>query len=189
MVTQQLLPAPPLDPHPDAGSDADARPDRGPYEIVDAVGRIARLISRLKSEFAARHPGSPAEHGATSLLIALVEGGPKRAGALAEAVLMDPSQVSRRVQLLVRGGLVERRAEPGDGRAILLVATPAGRELCASLMRSRADYLRSIVTDWPAHDVTAFVGYLDRFAGGLERAVTHPPRTAPPAWDQRVGDG
>lgn len=160
------------------------------YPLVDSLGRVARLISRLKTEFTARDAGSPVEFGATSLLIALVEGGPKRAGALAEAVFMDPSQVSRQVQVLVRAGLVERRVDSGDGRAILLAATPQGEAFCSTLMGDRADYLRRVVADWPARDVENFAGYLDRFASALEQTGSRAKSRVgrPPGWDPRPGD-
>jgi len=173
-----------------------ARSDRSGHSaalpLVDAVGRIGRLLGRLKSDFTARHPRLPAEYGAFSLLTSLVDTGPMRAGALADAVLMDPSQVSRRVAELVRAGLVERRADSGDGRAIVLVATSEGRALCASLRSERAAYFRGIVEDWPASEIDAFVGYLDRFATSLERTV-QPSRSgsaapAAPGWDPRPVD-
>jgi len=179
-------PQPVLLPRADCSGDSAALP------LVDAVGRIGRLLGRLKSDFTARHPRLPAEYGAFSLLTSLVDTGPMRAGALADAVLMDPSQVSRRVAELVRAGLVERRADSGDGRAIVLVATPEGRALCASLRSERAAYFRGIVEDWPAAEIDAFVGHLDRFATSLERAV-QPSRsgstgTAAPGWDPRPVD-
>ena len=51
--------------------------------------------------------------------------GPLRAGALADCLQSDPSTVSRQVAALVKDGLLERRADPDDGRASLLVLTDA----------------------------------------------------------------
>ena len=39
----------------------------------------------------------------------------------------DPSTVSRQVASLVKAGLVERQADPDDGRASILVPTELGR--------------------------------------------------------------
>ncbi len=154
---------------------------RDSLELVEAVGRIVRIVARMKAELGARHPGSGTEYGAMSLLVALVENGPRRAGTLAESVLMDPSQVSRRVAALVRAGFVERRADFADGRAILLAATPAGTRVCRAMLLERARYLRGVVADWPAADLDAFTRYLDRFAANLENTVTRPgPRTGAP---------
>ena len=57
------------------------------------------------------------------LLKALAMHGPRRSSELAAAVHSDPSTVSRQVAALVRDGLIERQADPEDGRASVLVPT------------------------------------------------------------------
>jgi hypothetical protein len=57
------------------------------------------------------------------------EDGPRRAGALADAVHSDPSTISRQIGHLVKLGYVERTADPEDGRATLLAATDEGRRV------------------------------------------------------------
>jgi DNA-binding MarR family transcriptional regulator len=49
-----------------------------------------------------------------------------RSSDLAARAGLDPSTVSRAVAGLVTQGLVTREADPHDGRATLLVVTPAG---------------------------------------------------------------
>ena len=62
------------------------------------------------------------------LLVAeLVDSGPLRLGALAERVGATDPTTSRAVDGLVAAGLVERRSDPGDRRAVLHEATPRGR--------------------------------------------------------------
>jgi DNA-binding MarR family transcriptional regulator len=60
---------------------------------------------------------------------------------LAERVVLSRSRVSRLVDELERHGLVERRADPDDGRAILACLTPEGRR---ALRRAAPTYLRGI---------------------------------------------
>jgi DNA-binding MarR family transcriptional regulator len=53
--------------------------------------------------------------------------------AVAEALYITPSTASRAVDDLVRKGLVERRQDPADRRAIRLSLTPRGRALFDAL--------------------------------------------------------
>ena len=48
---------------------------------------------------------------------------------LADYAHTDPMMTSQVLRVLERGGLVERRPHPADGRAKLLATTAAGREL------------------------------------------------------------
>ncbi len=62
-------------------------------------------------------------------LEALVERGPSRSQALAEALLLDKSTTTRVVDALVRKGYVERQPDPDDARALALKVTATGRRL------------------------------------------------------------
>lgn len=59
----------------------------------------------------------------------LVERGPSRSRALADALMLDKSTTTRVVDALVRKGYVARRPDPADARAVALSATEAGRAL------------------------------------------------------------
>ncbi|GAA4054873.1 MarR family winged helix-turn-helix transcriptional regulator [Nonomuraea soli] len=52
--------------------------------------------------------------------------GPTQPVRLAEISAMSRSAVTNAVNTLARGGLVERRSLPEDGRAVVLALTPAG---------------------------------------------------------------
>ena len=107
----------------------------------------------------------------------LAKDGARRAGALAEAVHSDPSTVSRQVAHLVQLGLVERVADPADGRATLLVATDEGRRVFDENRRLRNRGIATLMSDWPDDDRQAFVQLLTRFTDSFE---SHKARTGPP---------
>jgi len=65
------------------------------------------------------------------ILVHLVGRGPARVGALAAEIAVTQPTASDAVAALVRKGLVARRADPADGRAAMLHATPAGRDVTA----------------------------------------------------------
>jgi len=105
------------------------------------------------------------------LLKALAHTGPRRSSELAAAVYSDPSTVSRQVAVLVRDGLIERQADPEDGRASVLVPTERGLEMLAEQRRRLAFALARVVKQWEPDDVTQFLGLLERFVSDHERAL------------------
>ena len=122
---------------------------------ADAVGtqliRLVRLIERAHAQHLADQPDA-LERATYHLLVHLVKDGPRRAVALAEAVHSDPSTVSRQIAQLVRLGLVERTADPEDGRATLLVATAKGRRVFEENRRARNAQIAALMVDWPETD-------------------------------------
>jgi DNA-binding MarR family transcriptional regulator len=105
------------------------------------------------------------------LLKALAMHGPRRSSELAAAVHSDPSTVSRQVAVLVRDGLIERQADPEDGRASVLLPTERGLELLAEQRRRMGLALAQVVRTWDPADVTHFLELLERFVTDHERAL------------------
>lgn len=105
------------------------------------------------------------------LLKTLVVLGPSRSSELATAVHSDPSTVSRQVAALVRDGLVERRADPEDGRASVLVPTEQGQALLEEQRRRMGLGLARVVRDWEPEDVSRFLELFERFVADHERAL------------------
>lgn len=147
---------------------------------ADAVGtqliRLVRLIERNHAQYQADHPDA-VERATYILLVHLVKDGPQRAGALAESVHSDPSTVSRQIAQLVKLGLVERTADPEDGRATLLAATAEGSRVFAENRRTRNERIAALMADWPAADRDRFAELLGRFTTDLEclKTVTGVP--------------
>src|ERR1700742_756817 len=81
------------------------------------------------------------------LITRLAVEGPSRLSELAEKMQADPSTVSRQVANLVNDGYVERRADPADGRASLLVVTERGRQLYAEHLRLRNEHYQRLLAD------------------------------------------
>jgi DNA-binding MarR family transcriptional regulator len=105
------------------------------------------------------------------LLKALAFHGPRRSSELAAAVHSDPSTVSRQVAALVRDGLIERQADPEDGRASVLMPTERGLELLAEQRKRMGLALAQVFRTWDPADVNRFLELLERFVGDHERAL------------------
>ena len=136
-------------------------------EVSAQLIRLVRLIERSHAQYQAEHPDA-VERATYHLLVHLVKGGPRRAGALAEAVHSDPSTVSRQIGHLVRLGLVERTADPVDGRATLLAATEEGRRVFEENRRVRNERIAGMLADWTEADRRQLCELLARFTTDFE---------------------
>ena len=131
--------------------------------IGTGLARLIRLVER-----AAVVRGEDLDRPSFMLLHMLVCLGPSRVTGLAGAVHSDPSTVSRQAAHLVGLGLVERRADPDDGRASLLAITDAGTALLERAQRRRDERIAAIVESWPNAEQVQFADLLDRFTAGYE---------------------
>jgi len=145
--------------------------------VGSALGRLIRLVERRQAQRNADHPDA-VERATYFLLVHLVRGGPRRAVALAEEVHSDPSTISRQVGQLVKLGLVERTADPDDGRATLLAATTEGRRVFEENRRRRNEHLADLLAPWAEADRRALAGLLTRFAADFEEDHRRPTAAA-----------
>lgn len=132
---------------------------------------LMRSFTRVRTQMAASAPET-VDLGAMTLLFRLIHDGPQRASILAEVTCADPSTVSRQVAHLVKIGLIERQADPEDGRASLLVPTEAGRAVFGEFARWRGRILAPLVADWTADDREDFARLVEKFTNALEGART-----------------
>ncbi|WP_367133196.1 MarR family winged helix-turn-helix transcriptional regulator [Saccharothrix sp. HUAS TT1] len=139
--------------------------------LADRLGMALVRMNKMHACVAAHMSKSGLDKASFVLLANLNHLGPSRAGALAEAVFSDPSTVSRQVATLVRDGLVERRADPVDGRASVLAVTEAGARLLAERRARRNELLARLFADWPAAEWDRFIEYFERFVGDYEKAL------------------
>jgi len=153
------------------GTDVQAAVELTQWEIA-AGRRLAGAIFGLGKQQATlgyRMSKAGVDRSTIMLIKTLVVLGPSRSSALAAAVHSDPSTVSRQIAALVRDGLVERRADPVDGRASVLVPTEAGIEVLEEQRRRLGLALARVVQQWAPEDVDKFLDLLDRFVADHER--------------------
>ncbi|MBB5892172.1 DNA-binding MarR family transcriptional regulator [Kutzneria kofuensis] len=100
-----------------------------------AVGRLSRIL---------RRSGSPGlGQGSISALATLAYKGPMRLGDLAGREGVAPPTLSRIIAALVESGYVMREADPQDGRASLVRATPQGEQVIAGVRSERLHELHN----------------------------------------------
>jgi DNA-binding MarR family transcriptional regulator len=103
--------------------------------------------------------------GTYPVLSGLARIGPVSAARLAGEIGLDRSGASRHADRLEDAGLLERRPDPTDGRATLLVLTPAGAKAIVALRRRLAERLGDQLAGWPHDEAAVFVAGLERLAG------------------------
>ncbi|GDY33244.1 MarR family winged helix-turn-helix transcriptional regulator [Gandjariella thermophila] len=131
-------------------------------ELSVLFGR-ARSLSLL---FAAEvHPGLDA--ASYALLLHLVDTGPVRAAELVERTGLDKSTVSRQIARLIELDLVERVADPSDGRARIVQLTATGRDRLDQVREHRRRRLRERLESWSADDMRTLSGLLARLNEAL----------------------
>ncbi len=134
-------------------------------EIADAIVSLIHTYQNVKSRVAS---SQDPELASLFLLVKLVRGGPKRAKELAEAIGADQSTVSRQVAALVKTGLIERQADPDDGRASILVPTQMGVARVQEHFVNRGQGVEPIIADWPAEDRSQFLRLLRKYHNTLQ---------------------
>src|SRR3954463_1394105 len=79
-------------------------------------------------------------------MLEILHAAPRALGELASLHHVTPSTMSRTVDVLVRNGLVERRASEHDRRQIILTLTPAGEAARAATHQRMHDILTQELT-------------------------------------------
>jgi len=137
--------------------------------VADNFVELMRTFNKARARMlaAAAHD---VEWSAHVLLKCLQSEGPMRASEVAECLQSDPSTVSRQVAALVKDGLLERRSDPGDGRASLLVLTSKADDVLAEHDKIRIEYFAQMLEGWGDADLRRFAGLLRRFTEAYDHA-------------------
>jgi DNA-binding MarR family transcriptional regulator len=127
----------------------------------------ALLVAMLavKRAFQARAVGL--DPGVFPVLHHLASAGASRQGALAEALGLDASTVSRHVRTLAAEGLVAVARDPEDGRATVLRITHAGREHLAARLRVHRASLQAATSTFTRQERDDLVRLLTKLADAL----------------------
>jgi DNA-binding MarR family transcriptional regulator len=106
-------------------------------EVAAGLERLVALIRWLSP------PGLSLTAAAT--LATLGRSGPRRLTALAAAEGVTQPAMTQLIARLADSGLVERLADPADGRVVYVQLTAEGRELLASRRTTRAERLAGLL--------------------------------------------
>jgi DNA-binding MarR family transcriptional regulator len=138
--------------------------------LTDSAARlrlgIVRTARRLRQEAAAEATGlTPTS---TSALATIERHGPLTPSELAKLERVQRPTVTRTLGCLEREGLVERTADPADGRSFLVSVNAAGRERLRRLRGRKNAYLARRMREMPAADVATLERAAEILEGMLE---------------------
>lgn len=106
------------------------------YDVAAAIHLSLGLLRwRLRQRQAPGEPSLPER----SALTRLERGGPATTAALARLEQISPQGMGATLSALETRGLVERRADPGDGRQVVVSLTEAGRQVLMDKRNARTE--------------------------------------------------
>lgn len=134
---------------------------RDPLDVMDReVVHFVRLAESVRLG-AAEAVGSTLDRSAYLLLLKVSDERGMTATALAEALHLDISTITRQVAPLLSAGLLDRAAGPGKGA--LLRVTPAGAREVRRVRKARQALMAELTADWTEAEREAFATLLQRF--------------------------
>jgi DNA-binding MarR family transcriptional regulator len=126
-------------------------------ELSVLFGRARSVSLTLAAQI---HPGLDA--ACYAMLLHVSDIAPVRAADVVERTGLDKSTVSRQIARLEELGLVERVADPHDGRARQVQLTEVGTDRLNNVRADRRARMRAIFDRWTTEDITTFSGLLGR---------------------------
>jgi DNA-binding MarR family transcriptional regulator len=150
---------------------------------IEEAAELRVILVRLQRQLRARSDNylTPSQ---VSVLARVEQSGPLRMGALADAEGTSPATVCRLIDSLAQDGLIERVADPLDGRASLVQASSEGASLLGALRAQGTAALRSAFDDLSVEEqsvirdaLPALQALTDRLQSGT--SAPRSPVTAP----------
>ena len=127
-----------------------------PEQVVDAVLRASRVLVSVaaRSLAAVDHDVTLPQYRA---LVVLASRGPQRPTALADALAVHPSTITRLCDRLVAKRLVQRSESPTSRREVSIQLTPKGRRLVDAVTERRRAEIAAIVARIPTRERATMV--------------------------------
>ena len=142
------------------------------------------LLRVQKLLVAARNTAPRLEDGvdvtAYPVLFVVAGAGTARISDIATTLHNDVSTVSRQVSSLVGLELLEKSADPNDGRASVVSLTERGRAALDRIQASRAEWFQGLLSDWEGPETAAFVERLRELGDALDANLRARGAAPPP---------
>lgn len=118
-----------------------------------------------------------------STLSTLEQTGPRRITDLASCEGVTQPSMTALASTLERSGLVERRADPADGRVALVALTSEGRQYIRDRRQAGVDIFAELINELSSDDVAALAGASTALARlqRLDEERRYPSKVSPPS--------
>ena len=141
-----------------------SEPIPAPETAEDALMSLMLALGRQMRQ---RQPGDEIDYSAFPLLKLLSHQGPMRLSALAAALSLDASTVSRHARQLEDRGLLERTDDPDDRRASRVAVTEQGHRCLARGFETRRQLISHALDGWTDEERDTLRTLLHRFVQTL----------------------
>ena len=132
----------------------------------DVPARLALVVGRLNRRL--RSAGGGLSHGLLSALATVSKDGPMRLAELAQIEQVSAPSTTRLVAELEAQGLVSRRPDPDDGRAVLISVTAAGSDTVVRVRSARGAMVQELFSQLSDDEVSAIEAALPALERTLE---------------------
>ena len=131
--------------------------------IIDAMGLVMRTSESYLDDLAASFDAG-LHHGTVLPLTVLHRIGPARVSELADALGLDRTTVTRHLDELERRGLIDRRPDQRDRRAMQISLSPKATTHLDSMRAMNRKRIKRMCSDWTPEERQSFANLLTRFA-------------------------
>jgi DNA-binding MarR family transcriptional regulator len=152
--------------------------DTRQQDRTEIAARLAAAVGRINRR--ARTDSASLGYGIVSALATIQREGPLRPGDLSRIEVVTKPTMTRILTELEQRGFIEREADPRDGRAFMVTATPAGAEAVERARSDRTGIVAGLIAELSETDVAAIAGALDALerVGQGERSQEAPTSQA-----------
>jgi DNA-binding MarR family transcriptional regulator len=137
-------------------------------QVIEAMTMLSQASNTYFDDLAASF-SEQLGRGTIQPLIVLHRDGPQRVSALASALGLDRTTVTRHLDDLALRGLIDRRPDERDRRALVVSLTPTAADHLDAMRSKNRQRIRRIFADWTPQERELFGRLLIRFASrGVE---------------------
>jgi len=129
--------------------------------VLMRLGEATRRSTGVK-------PHRALDRAAYVILRRLQRDGPLNVSALAAALNLDGSTVTRQLTALQKDGLIERRPDPNDGRGTVIEATELGLRQVTAVSKARRAVYGLVLHDYTAEERRQLAQALERLNSALD---------------------
>jgi DNA-binding MarR family transcriptional regulator len=144
--------------------------------IMDAMGLLMRVSESYLDDLAASFAAG-LHRGTVLPLTVLHRIGPVRGSELADALGLDRTTVTRHLDELERRGLVDRRPDDRDRRAMRISLTPKATDHLDATRADNRQRIKRMCADWTPEERRSFADLLTRFAEDGQTRFLEAPET------------
>ena len=141
------------------------------FDPHSVQARVAFVVGRVNRQLSFATGGL--SHGVLSALVTVGKSGPLRLAELGRIEQVSAPGMTRIVADLEERGLLARRPDPDDGRAVLIEITPLGKDAVLRARAARAEVVGELLGDLTREEIATIEAALP----ALEKLIgAHPIR-------------